>query len=156
MLELMVLIPVEKGSIVGEFIICIESFGALCPVVFSIPIYLFCQTSCSLSQANSNSNSKNCPSACNSFYSGQNDTVCFHNKGNDQIGDNVSNGPIKIGGTINSDGEVVGGEVVNTTTLQSCTEGCNGNESPKESGASKLHAGVVGVLLGSIALAFMS
>jgi len=108
--------------------------------------------SCCLSQANSNSNSKNCPSACNSFYSGQNDTVCFHNKGNDQIGDNVSNGPIKIGGTINSDGEVVGGEVVNTTSLQICAKGCNGSES----GAPKLHAGVVGVLLGSIALAFMS
>jgi len=102
--------------------------------------------SCCLSQANSNSNSKNCPSACNSFYSGQNDTVCFHNKGNDQISENVSN----------EKSFKIDGEVVDTTTLQSCTEGCNGNESPKESGASKLHAGVVGVLLGSIALAFMS
>ena len=141
MLELMVLIPVEKGSIVGEFIICIESFGALCPVVFSIPIYLFCQTSCSLSNSTSGG-SKACPSSCNSSMQQQkNDTViyttvCYNNHGN--IDNHESGKPFKIDG-----------KVVDTTTLQTCG-GC------KESGASTLHAGVVGVLLGSIALAFMS
>lgn len=115
--------------------IYIESFGALCPVVFSIPIYLFCQTSCSLSQSGS------CPSLCDSFLKNSSDTrVCYKDHGNEITTDNISNGLFKIDG-----------EVVNTKNLQNCAKGCNGSES----GASKLHAGVVGVLLGSIALAFM-
>jgi len=63
-------------------------------------------------------------------------TVCYNNHGN--IDNHESGKPFKIDG-----------KVVDTTTLQTCG-GC------KESGASTLHAGVVGVLLGSIALAFMS
>jgi len=147
MLELMVLIPVEKGSIVGEFIICIESFGALCPVVFSIPIYLFCQTSCSLSKPGlglgldlglQKGLGWGCPSLCNAYSANNTDTVCYYNQNGKDDNSYIPNSTISIGG-----------EVVNMSTLKNCTqEIC--------SGASKLHAGVVGVLLGSIALAFMS
>ena len=61
---------------------------------------------------------------------------------------------IEVKGSTNNGQFKIDGKLVNTTTLQTCGE-CK--ESPtKESGASTLHAGVVGVLLGSIALAFMS
>jgi len=92
--------------------------------------------SCCLSQSGS------CPSLCDSFLKNSSDTrVCYKDHGNEITTDNISNGIFKIDG-----------EVVNTKNLQNCAKGCNGSES----GASKLHAGVVGVLLGSIALAFMS
>merc|ERR1719491_1994775 len=122
----------------------IESFGALFPVVFSIPIYLFCQTSCSLSQDTS------CPSSCDSYIKYANETestsVCFNNNGRAV---NMTSNSIK--GDTNNGQFKIDGELVDTTTLLTCG-GCK----ELDSGASTLHAGVVGVLLGSIALAFMS